>query len=92
MAKATTAKTARDKASVMIDDVLDVFHRLVLDDNTPASARVAAGKEILDRAEGRPRQTIENTIKDESSNKYNDIATKIRLEQLELLPKSGNDG
>lgn len=88
MAKTTTAKTARDKASVMIDDVLDVFHRLVLDDNTPASARVAAGKEILDRAEGRPRQTVEATVRDESSKKYDALANQYRLE---FMDKYGSD-
>ncbi|MDD5395218.1 MAG: hypothetical protein PHE17_19520 [Thiothrix sp.] len=75
----------------MIDGVLDVFYRIVLDDNAPASARVSAGREILDRAEGRPRQTVEATVKDERQSKYGEIARKIRLEQLELLPKSGTD-
>ena len=52
----------------------------VEDDSLNGAARVAAAREVLDRVEGKPRQRIEQTIKDESTNKFNSIVNQLKLE------------
>ncbi|WP_287600601.1 hypothetical protein [Thiothrix sp.] len=77
--------SVREIAAQYVDDVLDVLARIAADETAPAAARVAAARELLDRCEGKPAQRIEQVVSDTAaSNKYNDIATKIRLEQLAL--------
>lgn len=73
--------SVREIAAQYVDDVLDVLARIAADETAPAAARVAAARELLDRCEGKPAQRVEQIVSETSTgNKYNDIATKIRLE------------
>lgn len=87
----TTNRTAREIIAPELEEILLALIRIVKSDEMPASSRVAAAKELLDRHDGRPRQTVENIVKDESRNKYSDIVHKIRIEQLSLLPDGANE-
>lgn len=78
--KKKVAQTTRDKALSHIDDALDALHKIAMDSGAPASARVSACKELLDRAEGKPRQQIEKTINDGDFEKFNYIVNQLRLE------------
>ncbi|MEB4590011.1 hypothetical protein VSS37_03375 [Candidatus Thiothrix sp. Deng01] len=61
---------------------MNALREIAENQEAPASARVSACKEILDRAEGRPRQTVEATVTDETAKKYDSIANQLRLELL----------
>ena len=80
MTKSQQQKKARDFASLYIEDVITALVDIVNDPDASASARVAAAKEILDRAEGRPRQSVEVTDKSNENNKYNSIVNQLRLD------------
>lgn len=72
--------SVKERASLYVDDALNALVGIATDPQQPAAARVAAGKEILDRADGRPAQRIETTITDATESKYDDIASQIRAQ------------
>ena len=80
MTKSQQQKKARDFASSYVEGVIAALVAIINDPDASASARVAAAKEILDRAEGRPRQSVEVTDKSNENNKYNSIVNQLRLD------------
>lgn len=82
------AQTVRDLIAPDLKAIIDALVTIVKDDELPASARVSAAKELLDRHDGRPRQTVEATVRDESSKKYDALANQYRLE---FMDKYGSD-
>lgn len=77
--------SVREIAAQYVEDAVNALIQIAQDENAPAAARVAAARELLDRYDGKPAQRIEQVVSDTAAdNKYNDIATKIRLEQLAL--------
>lgn len=52
------AEAARQRAEAHSGSALDVLAQLMADEAAPASARITAAKIILERAHGRPAQTV----------------------------------
>jgi hypothetical protein len=75
-----TPKPVREMALQHAETVLMALVEIVQDRDAPPSARVAACKEILDRADGKPAQRIEQTITDKTGGRFNDIVDQIRAE------------
>ena len=73
MSKKNDAEAMRERALAVLCEIME-------DESLKESARVAAAREVLDRVEGKPRQRIEQTIKDESTNKFNSIVNQLKLE------------
>ncbi len=75
-----TPKPVREMALMHTEAVLMALVEIVQDRDAPPSARVAAGREILDRADGKPAQRIEQIVTDNSGDKFNGIAEQLRRE------------
>ena len=73
MSKKNDVEAMRERALAVLCEIME-------DDSLNGAARVAAAREVLDRVEGKPRQRIEQTIKDESTNKFNSIVNQLKLE------------
>lgn len=78
-----TTASVRELVGQHLEAIVGALLEIAQDKDAPASARVAACRELLDRAEGRPAQRIEQVVKDETNDKYNDIANEIRLKFME---------
>ena len=52
-------KTVRELASTFSPNAIGVLVRIMADTNAPAASRIAAAKELLDRAHGRPSASAE---------------------------------
>ena len=81
-----TNREVREKAKTMTMDVLTVFHGMLMDPKMHPMARIAAGKEINDRAEGKAPQTQLNVNADLDGNVdgsgVSALLQRARLEQL----------
>jgi hypothetical protein len=62
-----SAGALREAAGVYSTQAIEALVRVMRDDTAPAMARIAACKEILDRACGKPRQEVEVTPFEERS-------------------------
>lgn len=56
-------KSVRELAATFTPDVISTLVEIAADANAPHAARVAACRELLDRAHGRPSATVEQPIK-----------------------------
>ena len=74
----------RELVGQHLEEIVGALLEIAQDKDAPASARVAACRELLDRAEGRPAQRIEQVITESAnSQRYNDYATELRLKFME---------
>ena len=55
------AKTATDAAKPHAAKMVDIWLEIAQDPAAPAMARIAAAEKLVDRAEGKPKQTNEQT-------------------------------
>lgn len=88
-----TNREVREKAKTMTMDVLTVFHGMLMDPKMHPMARIAAGKEINDRAEGKAPQTSLNVNADldgggGDGSGVNALLQRARLEQLNKQNKA----
>ena len=79
-----TTASVRELVGQHLEAIVGALLEIAQDKDAPASARVAACRELLDRAEGRPAQRIEQVITESAnSQRYNDYATELRLKFME---------
>ena len=79
-------REVRELAKTMTKDVLTVFYAMLMDPKMHPMARIAAGKEINDRAEGKAPQTQLNVNAELDGNVdgsgVSALLARARLEQL----------
>ena len=78
------AKTAAAAARPHAVSMVEVWRTIALDADAPAMARIVAAEKLVDRAEGKPAQTM-------NLRRINDFAD-LTEEELAALARGGKDG